>query len=190
MTQTQKQTSVEEAESPESYKQQHAKVLRFEISIGKDDDDRTIEQFENDIRAALFRISGNPIHNVTVQGGYYLIDGKVCVTQDYDPATKNRKPDTYPPVWAGGPDPKQKSQLIPSRGTVDDESDEDEPPAATIRDIYPEGYKKPERNEFGRRVRSDKGVKRGPRSTEGADKLDMKSKVAELGQQMKEARSG
>lgn len=85
------------------YRFQHAKVLRFEVSIGANDEDRTLEEFETDVRAALTRIGGNPIHNVTMTGGYYIIDGTVCLERDYDPASKNRKPGTFPPPWAGGP---------------------------------------------------------------------------------------
>jgi hypothetical protein len=89
-----------------SYKQQHAKVLRFEISVGKDDDATTIEQFEFLIREALEQSQAQGVlryHNVTLQGGYYIIDGKVCLPGDYDPVSRNRKPGTYPPSWAGGP---------------------------------------------------------------------------------------
>jgi hypothetical protein len=176
------QTDVETIEADvDSYKTQHAKVLRFELSIGASDDDRTLEQFEQDIREALVQgMRGEPINNITYQSGYYIIDGKVCLTQDYDHATKNRKPGTYPPVWAGGPDPKKPQRLI-----IDDDEDSDkprefvrvQPTINTQRDPL-----------TGRRIRKDKGVKRGPR-TATDDKLDMKAKVAELGEQMKEAQS-
>jgi len=96
----------------EPYSTQHAKVLRFELSIGKNDDARTLERFEQDIRAALAKIEGEPIHNVTLQGGYYIIDGKVCLPADYDPATKNRKPGTYPPSWAGGPEKGKEREYL------------------------------------------------------------------------------
>jgi hypothetical protein len=183
MTAPAEQTDVEtpeQAPEAEPYQSQHAKVLRFEISIGADDDDRTLEQFEADIRDALVDgMKGNPIHYATLQGGYYLIDGKVCLTADYDPATKNRKPGTFPPVWAGGPDPKKKPQLYQVDDTDDDDGPREfvrvKPTISNVRDPR-----------TGRRIRKDKGVKRGPR-TEPADKIDLTAKVAELGQQMKEA---
>lgn len=94
------------SEPTEPYKSQHAKVLRFEVSIGRNDDDRTLEEFEQDVRKALMgdiSAYGLPPNNITMTGGYYIIDGKVCLTADYDHATKNRKPGTHPPSWAGGP---------------------------------------------------------------------------------------
>lgn len=100
------------------YATQHAKVLRFELSIGKDDADRTIEEFETDIRDALGKINGTSIHNITAQGGHYLIDGKVCLPADYDPATKNRKPGTYPPPWAGGPIKGKEQAYLAEQSTT------------------------------------------------------------------------
>lgn len=212
------QTDVESPQAPEaaSYKTQHAKVLRFEISVGNDDDEKTLEQFEADLRETLAFARDHGVsvftdarrnlnfHNLTMQGGYYIIDGKVCLSKDYDPATKNRKPGTYPPPWAGGPDPKAKDPLATALAAKDLD-DDDEPAAApspmSVRDIFPDGYKKPERNEFGRRVRSDKGVKRGPRTkpdiSQAAD--DVLQKIKDSGavkktpdrmDTMKEAASG
>lgn len=152
-----------------SYEKQHAKVLRFELTVGADDSDRTIEQFEADIRAALTQINGTPIHNTTLQGGYYIIDGKVCLTQDYDPTTKNRIPGTFPPVWAGGPDPKKPAPLY-----VDDDTPRDfvrVKPTIQRRDPL-----------TGRRARKDKGVKRGPRNPVSAEARDA---IAKMGEELK-----
>lgn len=90
------------------YKSQHAKVLRFEISVGKRDDETILEEFERYVRSALSAASqddGDPLEfdHLTLLGGYYIIDGHVCLADDYDPLTRNRKPGTYPPSWAGGP---------------------------------------------------------------------------------------
>lgn len=177
MTEAQEQTDVET--DAVSYEKQHAKVLRFEISVGKDDDDRTIEDFEKAIRDALASDEVNA-HNVTYQGGYYIIDGKVCLVQDYDHASKNRKPGTYPPPWAGGPDPKTVKPAVvedPWESAAPREFVRVKPTINNTRDPL-----------TGRRVRKDKGVPRGPRKAPG-DKLDMKAAVAKLGEQMKESNS-
>lgn len=129
------------------FTKQHAKVVRVEVSVGSDDADRTVEQFEADIRDAL-RVA-RP-HNITTHGGHYIIDGTVCLARDYDPQTLNRKPGTHPPPWAGGP-----VDTVQPRPVVED----DEP--RTFAPLPP--TLKRERNEFGRLVRKDKGVKRGPR---------------------------
>lgn len=163
-----------------SYEKQHAKVTRFEISIGKDDDERSLEEFINAIRAALAGGDVNA-HNVTLQGSYYIIDGKVCLEQDYDPATKNRKPGTYPPVWAGGPDPK-KSQLYAVPDATDDEEEEEREfvlPERTVPRRDPVTGMKP------RKPRSDKGVKKGPRK---ADADTVKAAVEKMGQEFREGK--
>jgi hypothetical protein len=197
MSQPQEQMDVETVEV-DSYKTQHAKVLRFEISVGKDDDGKTLEQFEEDLREALAyaRDHGASVytdasrslnfHNLTTQGGYYIIDGTVCLTRDYDPATKNRKPGTFAPMWAGGPDPK-KVQLPIALAVTDDEEDGDTDDVKR-EFVMVKPTIQPRDPVTGRRPRKDKGVKRGPRK-ETADKLDIKAKVAELGEQMKEAQS-
>jgi hypothetical protein len=178
MTEAQEQTDVET--DGVAYEKQHAKVLRFEISVGKDDDDRTIEDFEKAIRDALDNGVVNA-HNVTYQGGYYIIDGKVCLTKDYDHAIKNRKPGTYPPQWAGGPDPKTLEKASADPWSAAEEKVREfvrvKPTINTQRDPL-----------TGRRVRKDKGVPRGPRKAPG-DKLDIKAAVAKLGDQMKESKS-
>lgn len=141
-----------------TYKTQHAKVVRMEISIGKEhgEDERTVEAFIDSIREAL---TSNPevgAHNVTVNGAYYILDGKVCLPADYDPAQKDRKPGTYPPSWAGGPEPSKTKAV---------EVVEDDAPREFVR-VKP--TKSNERGPSGRRVRSDKGVKKGPRTVQGS----------------------
>lgn len=113
-----------------AYKFQHAKVLRFEVSVGKDDDETTLEAFELWVRQALQEQRADESHpftynNITVQGGYYIIDGKVCLPQDYDPRTKGRKPGTYPPQWAGGPKPGTKPE--PTYEEPEEQAVEDTP---------------------------------------------------------------
>jgi hypothetical protein len=47
-------------------------------------------------------------HNFTVVGSYYIVDGKVCLPQDFDRETMDRKPGTYPPSWSlSGEDKKE-----------------------------------------------------------------------------------
>lgn len=183
-------------DTPGSYQKQHAKVLRFEISVGEDDDAHTLVDFEQAIRQALNVYKDDSrgwftYNNLTMMGGYYIIDGKVCMPADYDPATKNRKPGTFPPQWAGGPDPR-KVHLV-AAPTSDDDEDEDD--VVTESDDQSREFVRvaptlaPRDPVTGRRPRRDKGVKRGPRKA-GADTIDLKAKVAELGEQMKEATNG
>lgn len=187
------ETEQTDSQTPGSYTSQHAKVLRFEISVGADDDMHTLEEFETAVRSALAKEKDDDrgwftYHNLTSMGGYYLIDGKVCRAVDYDPATKNRKPGTFPPQWAGGPDPK-KVQLV---AVTDDDDDEDEvvENVDQPREFVPvKPTLAPRDPVTGRRPRRDKGVKRGPRKTDGPT-IDLAAKVAELGEQMKEANSG
>lgn len=181
-----------------SYERQHAKVLRFEISVGANDDEHTIHSFEDAVRDALTYardhgasvfVSGADelrFHNLTVLGGHYIIDGKVCLPQDYDPVTKNRKPGTFPPQWAGGPDPKKAGSIAAHVAEQADEPEEEKPHEF----VRVQPTRSSERDpRTGRRVRSDKGVPRGPR-TVPADKIDVKNAVAKMGEQFKEQNGG
>lgn len=49
--------------------------------------------------------------NFTSVGGYYLVNGKVCLVQDFDPETMDRKPGTHPPSWASQGDEKKEAIL-------------------------------------------------------------------------------
>lgn len=80
-----------------------SKCLTLLISAGSDDSDRTIEEFYEAANAALVEIAS--AKRVVLSNQYYIIDGVVCLPGDYDPATKDRKPGTFPPPWAGGPIP-------------------------------------------------------------------------------------
>jgi hypothetical protein len=161
-----------------SYTKQHAKVARFEISVGADDDDRTLDTFIEHIKAAL-GVEPVSAHNVTYQGGYYLIDGKVCLEQDYDPATKNRKPGTFPPVWAGGPDPKKQQLTL-----VTDDDDEDDSESREFVRVKPTINRRDPLT--GRRARKDKGVKRGPRKPVSDD---AKAAIAKMGKELRESQT-
>jgi hypothetical protein len=133
-----------------TWEKQHAKVLRFEVSVGAEDADRTIEEFERDIRDGLDLVKS--INNVTTSGGYYIVDGKVCLTKDYDKNTQNFKHGATSPQWAGGPPPPPAEKVDHSVEAV----------APTYERV--EGFKKPERDPLtGRKIRADKGKPRGPR---------------------------
>lgn len=143
-----------------TFQNQHAKVLRFEISIGNTDADRTLEEWERDLKKVLKRHA----NNVTTTGAYYIIDGKVCLAGDYDPDTQDRKPGTYPPTWAGGPSEAERRNMR----TIDEPVETvEEQPREFVR-VTP--TRTNERHPDGRRVRRDKGVKRGPRPKEEAQK--------------------
>lgn len=165
-----------------TYKTQHAKVLRIEVSIGQNDDDRTLEQFEADCKRLLRTDPGPqglPPHNITTLGGYYLIDGKVCMPDDYDPATKNRKPGTYPPRWAGGPDPSK--QQHPTDDDVTDDTDNNAE-QAFVRVAPTKPRRDPLTGVKPRKERSDKGVRKGTRKTE-ADKVAATEAITRMREQ-------
>lgn len=82
----------------------HAKVVHVLVSIGTEDRKRTHEEFVKDIEERLdFVKYGQKGLHGAVTGGYYILDGKVCLPEDYDPKTGTFKKGATPPVWAGGP---------------------------------------------------------------------------------------
>lgn len=89
----------------------HAKVVQLQVSIGTHDRDRTHEQFVEDLMKLLGKVPyGQEGIHASKTGGYYILDGRVCIPEDYDPKTQNFKPGAVPPSWAGGP----KKSAIPS----------------------------------------------------------------------------
>lgn len=81
----------------------HAKVLQFTVSVGTEDRDRSIEDFIAFVEKRL-KVPG--VKRVTKMSGYYILDGKVCLPDDYDHKTGTFKPGAVPPPWAGGPLPQ------------------------------------------------------------------------------------
>lgn len=84
----------------------HAKVVLLMVSVGGDDVDRSYEEFVIDIKRALDGVA----KSATETGGYYIVNGKVCLPGDYDPGTRGFKPGATPPQWAGGPAKATTSQ--------------------------------------------------------------------------------
>lgn len=80
--------------------------VHMQVSVGTPDRQRSIEDFEADIVKAMREVVG--AHNVTVSRPYYILDGKVCLPEDYDPATGNFKEGAVPPAWAGGPSDEER----------------------------------------------------------------------------------
>lgn len=82
-----------------------AKVINLTISVGDDDSDRSVPEFVEAVKEALMGGKVNA-KNVTVTGQHYLImkegSGKMCRVPDYDPDTRDFRPGTFPPSWAGG----------------------------------------------------------------------------------------
>lgn len=74
-------------------------------------DPRSIEQVREDIREDL-KNGKTQAKLVTNMGGYYLVDGRVCLPDDYDPATRGFKPGAHPPLWAMGPDEREVLKRI------------------------------------------------------------------------------
>lgn len=75
------------------------------VALGKGDP-RSIEQVREDIKDDL-KNGKTQAKLVTNLGGYYLVDGKVCLPDDYDPNTRGFKPGAHPPLWAMAPDERE-----------------------------------------------------------------------------------
>jgi hypothetical protein len=103
--------AIEESESASMIAKSVNLTLQFKViaSSGDKDRERTYEQYLGDIRNALATIG---VDHVTPVGGYYIIDGKVCLPEDYDPETQNRKPGTRPPVWAMSESDKEQAKIL------------------------------------------------------------------------------
>lgn len=77
------------------------------VALGKGDP-RSIDQVRDDIKADLMAEgSRTQAKLVTNLGGYYLVDGRVCLPDDYDPSTRGFKPGAHPPLWAMAPDERE-----------------------------------------------------------------------------------
>lgn len=84
-----------------------AKVISLQISIGDHDKGRSHEKFVEDILKAVGKVPyGKEGVHASVMGGYYILDGKVCLPDNYNPKTETFKKGTFPPTWAGGPTKK------------------------------------------------------------------------------------
>lgn len=87
-----------------------AKVVSFHFSVGNEDRDRTIDKFIEDILKLVKPVPyGKPGMHATKMSEYYILDGVVCLTHDYDPVKQQMKPGHFPPPWAGGPVPAHKA---------------------------------------------------------------------------------
>ncbi len=99
----------------------HAKVVQVTLSVGADDRDRLYDEFVEFLKEKIGPVEygeyiegkyeRKPGIHMTVTGGYYILDGKVCRPEDYDESTQNFKPGTHPPSWAGGPSPTVKTTV-------------------------------------------------------------------------------
>lgn len=96
----------------------HAKVVQLVLSVGTDDRERSYEEFVEwiknkiqPVKAGRVDEDGNVVRNegvhMAVTGGYYILDGKVCMPDDYDTKKGAAKPGAFPPSWAGGPSTQQ-----------------------------------------------------------------------------------
>jgi hypothetical protein len=93
--------------------QRIAKVVNLIVSVGDDDRARDFEKFLADIKKSLGAVeppfidkkTGKrlPGTHVAMTGGYYILDGKVCLPEDYDRRKQTFRTGAYPPPWAGGP---------------------------------------------------------------------------------------
>ena len=72
-------------------------------------------------KSKRFNVERNKGPHVALTGGYYIVDGKVCLPDDYDPKRENFKTGSHPPVWAGGP----KTAAAPKIGAAQKQMDWD-----------------------------------------------------------------
>jgi hypothetical protein len=77
----------------------HAKNMTLVVSVGDKDRDKLIEAMQDAVKKAVEKLG----YSASLMSSYYILDGKVCLPKDYDPATQNFKPGAVPPPWAGGP---------------------------------------------------------------------------------------
>lgn len=84
----------------------HSKVVSLHLSVGTDDRARNIQDFIDDALKKLGVVPfGEDGTHAAVMGSYYILDGKVCLPEDYDEKKQTFKKGATPPTWAGGPKP-------------------------------------------------------------------------------------
>ncbi len=94
---------MKDAPMPDGRPAIHAKHISLVITAGTEDRDQSIEDLLEAVRSAVAEVPG--VKRIVTVGQYYILDGKVCLPDDYDPATQGFKPGATPPPWAGGPAP-------------------------------------------------------------------------------------
>lgn len=87
---------------------------RQRLILGQGDGNREVlmEEFLTRLQKAVFAEFGEDAVRITNAGCYYLVDGKVCRIEDFDPKTMNRKPGTMPPSWAAEGEEKKLAILF------------------------------------------------------------------------------
>jgi hypothetical protein len=106
-------------EAPKGKPKIHAKSVSLIVSIGTSDRNRTHEKFVEEILKRLKPVPrGEEGLHVSITGGHYILDGKVCLPDDYDPKTQNFKAGAVPPVWAGGP---RKSRVMSTQQQMEED---------------------------------------------------------------------
>jgi hypothetical protein len=86
--------------------EQYEIAVKFIASQGNGHRDVLLEEFRDRIKKAISAEFGGDVR-FTSTGGYYLVAGKVCMPEDFDPETMDRKPGTHPPSWAADGDEKK-----------------------------------------------------------------------------------
>jgi hypothetical protein len=96
-----------------------AKSMSIIVSVGNDDRDRSLEDFITAVKEALQnskKVQGKGRGaRVTPTVSYYIVDGKVCLSVDYDKKRQNFKKGSTPPAWAGGPSPTRVVSALAGR---------------------------------------------------------------------------
>lgn len=93
------------------------KVVSLHVSVGDKDRGRLMEEFKEFLIKKIGAVPyGKEGIHATVMGEYYIVDGLVCQTGDYDSIRETFKVGTAPPTWAGGPPPAHANRVYEVSG--------------------------------------------------------------------------
>jgi hypothetical protein len=89
-------------------------TVKFIASIGNGDRERSYEGWIQVIRDAVGAVAGQEggLTRFTPTGGYYIVNGRVCLPEDFDPETKDFKPGTRSPLWASTEPEKRQWEIL------------------------------------------------------------------------------
>lgn len=151
-------------ESPKIHAKHVDVHVSWMVSVGTEDRERSIEDFQRDVEAAIQEVAG--AKRVTITRPYYILDGKVCLPEDYDPETQWFKEGATPPPWAGGPSDAERRRAEQEKARIEATDVEERAPS-------------------GRKVRSDKGKPRKKKAEPTDQQIaDVRDAAADLKEAM------